>query len=520
MGLLDRWRNRSEPTPDINYGRLVAAKTKKDADNVGTFDNSILTYTGDIEGFDYSSILKDKQGNIQSLFQLADYFSDADPICHAINYHVFVPFCTSSKWFLTGGNEKTIKIYEDYYKSIRLQEKIDDIAVQLAKYNNVYIYLLNGVPITLPVNKIRVGNTQLNGQPILEMDIQSIQNEWRQKGYSIRENWVKDSDLEYAFKGYPEEVQKAINAGVQYAQLNPDYTFAVQGPKEGWLRYAVPWIASALPALSRKKLIMNYENSMLELKSRSFVHVRYGDEKAGQDVLPGREELVAVRNIFKQAMNGLPLAVTNQLAKAEVISPDIDDLYQFPIYTQVNEDIMTAGGVASIIATGTSNEGSTFSTAQVSMQTAEARINAMRNEICDIMTRINEKLTEFIDGTYNLKETPVFHFEPLDMTGKKALRETCLDLWDKGVVSTRTMLETHGYSIEEETRQREKEASENIDKTLVSREVTNSEFASKQEKETKNGVGRPKEDESNPDTSNSGSMPKPSQPKGSGVNKT
>ena len=41
--------------------------------------------------------------------------------------------------------------------------------------------------------------------------------------------------------------------------------------------------------------------------------------------------------------------------------------------------------------TGVSEDGSTFASAQVSTQTAEARINSMRDEFCEMMTKINKR---------------------------------------------------------------------------------------------------------------------------------
>ena len=543
MGIFDRFRRSAKTEGGIQTAQ-AAEKTRiyvgagdNDTDNfIQVYDNSNITYSGELKDYDYGNILRNKQDNIVSLFQLADYFCDADPICHGIVYHVFVPFGTCSPWYLTGPNEKTLRIYEEYYKRIRLREVFDDIFTHLAKYNNCVLYVLDGNIITLPVHKCRISNTMLNRQPIVELDVQSIQTEWKMKGYSVQQNWIKDNELDYAFKGYPPEVKKALNAAAQYAQLDPENTFVIQGPHEGWMRWAVPWIAAALPALARKELIREYEVAMLNLKRKSIFHVRYGDEKQGADILPDREQLVAVRNLFKQGMNNFPLVVTNQLAKAEILTADLSDLYQWPIYSTVNQEILSAGGISGILVTGVSDEGSTFSTAQVSTQMAEARINAMRDEICDVMNRINVRMTEWIDGTYNLKEPPEFHFAPLDMTGKKALREACNDLWSKGVISTKTMLENNGYSLELEKKQRENEASDGADDTLIPRDVmsqmtvakenaklvqnnTGTEESGNQPANGRHAGGRPKKSDSertsSPDKAASGAQPKPSNPEGS-----
>lgn len=514
MGLFDRFRrttNIEAPQPKKPVETIVGAE--KDTEEVfQSYTNSNITFSGSLSGYDYDSILRNKQDNIVSLYQLADYYTDADPIVRGIIRHVFVPFSTCSDWFLTGENQKTIKLYQDQYKKMRLEEKLDGIMLEYWKYSNVFCYLLNGQLITLPVHKCKIGSVSLNGMPIVDFDCQSIYTEWRAKSYNIYEGWVKENNLEKYFEGFPEEVKQAIDKGAQYAQLNPENTFVMQGSKESWQRYSVPFIASCLAPLAKKELISNYENAMLNLATRGFVHVRYGDDKKGAEMLPDVNQLSQVQRIFARAMTTTktPLAVTNHLAHAEFVQANMDDLFQWDKYRDVNNDILSAGGVSGVIVSGVSQDGSTFASAQVSMQTAEARINAAREEFCEMMNRINVRLTEIIQGTYNLKETPEFHFMPLDMSGKKALRDACTDLWTKGVVSTKTMLEINGYSMDAEAEQRKKEA-DNIDETLAPRPI--------QATVANEGAGRPEMDDSertsDPENSMRGKMPKPSNEDGS-----
>lgn len=514
MALFDRFFNRAEPVvaSKPQKQREIVVGVEKPAsgeDTIQAFSNSNFTFSGELSSFDYVSLLRDKQANIQSFYQLADYYSDADPIVHGMIYHVFVPFSTCSDWFLTKSNEKTYELFEQQYKRMRLREKIDAIMLELWKFNNVCCYLKDGDLITLPVNKWRIGNTTFNGTPIVDFDCQSIINEIETKSYSIDEK-VKDSNRDYVLKGYPEEIQKAVKANKQYAQLNPDYTFVLQGPKETWKKYAVPFIASALRPLAKKELISSYEDAMLNIGKRSFVHVKYGESSKTNDILPDEPQLSKVRRIFIQAMSGTPVAVTNHLASAETIQFDMDDLFQWDKYRNVNNDILSAGGISGVLVTGVSEDGSTFASAQVSTQTAEARIEAFRKEFCEMMTKINERLTESIPGTYNLKQIPEFHFQPLSIEGKKAFREKALELWEKGVISTDTMSKSEGYSLERERKKREQEKSDGTDKIMAPRDV---------EASTQNEAGRNPVDDSerksDPEAAIRGKQPKPSNPEGS-----
>ena len=499
--------------PDV----VVGAKHDMDEVQVQSFNNSNITFNGNLAGYDYDAILRDKQTNIDSLYKLADYYVDADAIVRGIVRHIFVPYSSNSPWFLSGAKDKTCKLYEDHYKKMHLSDKIEGIFYEYWKYGNVFPYIFKGHLITLPVHKCKIGNVALNGRPLVEYDCQSILNEWRSKSYSIRENWIRDNNLESYFKGFPEEIVEALNKGHQYAQLNPDNCFPFQGPKESWQRYSVPFIASCLPALAKKELISQYEDAVLNLGIRSFVHVQYGDKNKGQDMLPGAAELTQVRQLFQKGMSGFPLVVTNHLASAQVVQAKLDDLFQWDKYKDVNQDILSAGGVSGILVSGVSEDGSTFASAQVSMNTAAARIDAARREFCEIMNQINERLKEDIAGTYNLKETPKFSFKPLDMAGQKALRESCQMLWEKGLVSTRTMMETQGYSLDVERTQREQEAEDGTDEALVPRDGAPAPDAGSTEGTGK--VGRPQMDDderhSDPDAAQRGKQPKPSNEDGS-----
>lgn len=108
-----------------------------------TFNNRNITYTGDLASYDYDAILRDKQANIVSLFQLSDYYVDADPLYRGIIKEVYTPFSIADDFRLVGANEKVKKKYLDYYDRIHLRDKMRSIFLQYYKYGNVYVYLMD-----------------------------------------------------------------------------------------------------------------------------------------------------------------------------------------------------------------------------------------------------------------------------------------------------------------------------------------------------------------------------------------
>ena len=185
----------------------------------------------------------------------------------------------------------------------------------------------------------------------------------------------------------------------------------------------------------------------------------------------------------------------------------MSELYENPLYAQVNADILSAGGIAGIIVNGESEEGSTFASAQVSMKAAEARIEAARREVEDFMNKFNRSLVEDIRlvRTNNLKQIPEFHFKPLSINGKEELRKACTELWKQGLLSTETYLNTNGYSVEKERARRETEKNEGYDEVFIPRDKMYDNTGSEEpENEDANSVGRPKmtDDERHSDPEN------------------
>lgn len=476
---------------------IIGANNELEGTSLKAFDNSTITYSSELTSVDYDSVLRDKQENINTLYELADYYCDADPIVRGIIKGVYVPFSVTD-WYLTGENEKTIAIFEEQYRRMRLKEIIEDMFLQYWKYANVYTYIWQGNIMTLPPHKCKIGNMLINGTPVVDYDVMGLSNEFRERTYSFLEaKGVKDDELDQVLKGYPPEIAKAIKSGDQYAQLAPSNVHVLQAAKEGWTRYAIPWIATALPALAKKELISNYETSMLNIGSRSFLHAKYGDSTKGQDILPDAPQLNEVRNIVSSAMRGNPLAVTNHLVDIKVIQADLSDLYQWPLYEQVNADILAAGGVAGIVVNGNSEDGSTFASAQVSMQAAASRILAARAEFEHFMNKVNLRLVEDLKliHTNNLKDIPEFHFVPIDMNGQKDFRETCEKLWQQGLVSSRTLMELNGFSLPKERERRKAEAEDGTDETMTVRQTKQTDGAKADNSaEDKQSVGRPKMD--------------------------
>lgn len=391
---------------------------------------------------------------------------------------------------------------------------MESIFLQYYKYGNVYIYLMDdGTIITLPVHLIRISNVMVNGEPVIEMNCRSIRDDMKRKGQKAKKNWLEDEDQKVRLQGFPKEVGEALAEGRDWVQQNPANTFVLQDVKEDWMRYAIPMIASCLKAFAKKEQISNWENALLILGAHAFVHVKYGDPQ--NQVLPDIGALRQVSSIFMNAMTGSALAVTNNWCNAAVIQPRTDDVFEYDKYKGVNSDILSAGGISGVIVSGRSEDGSTFASAQVSMQTAALRIKQAKDNFCEMMNKINKRLNSSSYLPHSANESvPRFTFPPVDLTGSKSFQDSCLKLWEKGMVSNETLLQTYGYDMGQEVERRKTEEKTGIYEVMV---PPDKETSSEDNENT--STGRPTLDDSerhsDPAKSVTGRQPKGSNPEGS-----
>lgn len=325
--------------------------------------------------------------------------------------------------------------------------------------------------------------------------------------------FVDDEALDVRVDGYPPEVGDAIKKGKEWAKMNPENVFVLQDIKEGWMRYAVPLVATCLPALAKKSLISKYEDAILNLGIHSFVHAKYGYETTDHrdDYIPERGEIQQIYSLIQRAMTGGAIAVTNPYVKIEVIQPDTKLIFQEAKYSEVNAELLSAGGLSSAVVSGSGDNGSTYGVAKVSMQIAALRIKQTQDNFCAMMNKINARLNGVLPRT-SQNNVPKFKFYPVDLAGNDKFLETCRTLYTMGVLSKETLLDFHGVDgKQEEARIAKEPARDDV-------AVKNNEGGSGGD--GNNGkIGRPEmsdmERSSDIEDSMSGKQPKPSNEEGS-----
>ena len=110
-----------------------------------------------------------------------------------------------------------------------------------------------------------------------------------------------------------------------------------------------------------------------------------------------------------------------------MVQPDLNEMFSDDKYRDVNAEILSAGGISGIIVSGRAEDGSNFASAQVSMQTAAMRIQQARDDFCELMNRVNERLNgKHGSITHSAPgNIPQFTFPPVDLTDSQRFQEAC-----------------------------------------------------------------------------------------------
>lgn len=483
-----------------------------------TYADKDITFTGNLQNYDYSAILRAKQSHIYDLYQLSDYYLDAEELYGAALKSVYVPFSLTDGFYLTGGNEKTRAKYMEWLERIHFAEKLESWFLQYYMFANVFLSIQeDGDIVSLPPNLIRISNVMVNGNPMIEFNARSVKQDLRKNGQKAWKKFLDDERLDIRLQGYPIEVTEALKKNVEWVQLDAARTLTWQGIHAEWQRYAIPMIAMCLKPFAKKALISAWEDSQLQLGISGFVHASVGAPKDSQ-VVVDRPILQAVQDITRQAMrsNG-GLATTQDTVSYEVITPKLDYLFEDDKYHGPNTEILGALGINDSVSAGSDTTAS-FGVSTISTKMVSLRITQARKSFCELMNRILRIVNgaDFGLPRSNESKLPRFEMPVADLTQVAAFQNACKQLWDSGVLSNKTLLDRYGIDIDSEFEQKKKEIEQGQNEVFVK---PGNSVTADNTNDGDNPVGRPTlEDgtrQSDPANSQTGRAPKPSRESGS-----
>lgn len=483
-------------------------------DNVTlTYADRNITFSGDLQNYDYSKILKQKQSSIFEIYQLADYFLDAEELFGSALKCVYVPFSLTDGWSLAGGTEKVRDKYYEWLDKIHFAEKLESWFLQYYLFGNVFFSIQeDGDIVTLPPNLVRISNVMLNGNPLIEFNARSVKQDLKKQGQKAWKKFLDDEELDVRLQGYPVEVTEALKKNTEWVQLDAKRTLVWQGVKPEWQRYAIPMVVMCLKPFAKKALISAWEDAQLQLGIAGFVHASVGAPKDSQIVVDV-PILNAVQSITKQAMKASGgLATTQDTVSYEVITPKLDYLFDDDKYKGPNTEILGALGINDTVSSG-SDTSVSFGSSQISTKMVSLRITQARKSFCELMNRILRVVNgaDFGLPRSNESKMPQFTMPTADLTQVASFQNACKQLWDSGVLSNETLLKNYGIDVDTEFEKKKKEIESGQDEvfTKPGSKTNNNEGT----------IGRPtlddSERQSDPGNSETGRNPKPSSENGS-----
>ena len=465
----------------------------------GDGDKPIAVYenrfnnNGDVKGYNVETILKNKQDNIYKIFELCNYYVDADPIYGNSIKKILTPFSLSG-WKLMGSSEKIKQKYIDYFESIGLYDLQRDLFYDLNLYENCYIYDRGNYFDIFPPHRIRISSISINGEPVLEYKITEFGN----RNYTIAKEGFINTLLE-SYKGFPEEIIQGIKDGILWIQLNPDNCYTLQGVKSRWEKYCIPFISSCLKSFSKKNLIGEFENSQLSVGMKPFLHVKAGSKEFMPS--PSPDILRDVGLIFKNAINGFPLAVTAFNIEANWVAVDTKNMFDKAKYDEVNTSILSSCGLSAIIVTGDSS-GSNFASATINVSVAEKKISSNQKNVAEFLRKIMKKRA--IEWRILESKVPTFVFDKISIQDDQAMKDEVLKLFQSGLTSYATTINTLGYDYDQEKERKKKEKADG------DKEIFEVPASFNTQAKGDNGGGAPEVPGANKDSSATGKQPKPS----------
>ena len=181
---------------------------------------------------------------------------------------------------------------------------------------------------------------------------------------------------------------------------------------------------------------------------------------------------------------------------------------------------MGAYGINDTVTSGNDSSIS-FGTSTISTKMVSMRINAARRSFCEHMNRIMRAVN---GSPYGLPRTasekiPEFVIPTCDLTKVAAFQEACMKLWESGNVSRKTLMDAFNLDANKEFEIKKSEHEAGYDEVFAKPGTNTQSNDSAQDADGDGTIGRPTLDDSernsSPDNSDSGRLPKPSNPDGS-----
>lgn len=338
---------------------------------------------------------------------------------------------SASNIYLTGGNEKSRKFYQAWFKAIKLNSFCNNFFLEFWRSYNCFIYKIVGKITDQNLkdiqevfgkqsfarkNEIPVKYSILNPSTIACHGSSFFNGTGYFKtltAYEINQLRLRQTEIDKEIYNSFDETTKNLidqkNGNVSSIQipLNSDNFIAVFNDKQDYESFGVSQIYTILDALEHKIELSKMDRTIAKTVQQAVLHVKLGYETKTGDYYFNEDAAAEIEKIFEGEDVGKVL-ITDFSAKLEFIIPQIGELLDPKKYEIVNQDIHE--GLMDILFGGGTGEKFSNLTLKIKVfveKIKKARDTFLEEFLIPEMQKIGKEM--------GFKSIPQPHFEDIDI---------------------------------------------------------------------------------------------------------
>lgn len=265
------------------------------------------------------------------------------------------------------------------------------------------------------------------------------------------------SDIAFTRINLPSEMKSKITqykgAGGGYmaeVALDQRDLSVVQDYKFDWFDWAIPFVYPAITPLYFKQCLRKMEARACESVINSIFLFKLGNLEKG---MPAEEEHFERLADMLQQPGQVQNIIWNEAIEAEVIQPDINQIFDAKKHVSADKDIMMALGIPEVMLGGA---GGSYTNSFVALQTVLERLESAR----DLLEAWMLGEMEIIAKVMKFRRLPTIKWDNSSLKDENAIRTLFLNLFDRGIISRDTLLREFDTDFETEKSKQEEEVEE------------------------------------------------------------
>ncbi len=267
---------------------------------------------------------------------------------------------------------------------------------------------------------------------------------------------VTNTDFNDLIKHIPDELKFAVKAGKQIVPLDQSKLNVLFYKKNDWETWPTPFLASMFESLLQLEKLHLADRSALD---GAISQVRlwrvgiYNESLPQHSIMPTRSMINKVRSILDKVGTGVLEFVWGPELDFKESSSEVAKYLGKEKYEQVMTEIYACLGVPQSLTGGSSQGSSSFTNNAITMKTMVERLEYGRK----VLTKFWNSQFAKIQEAFGWKYPAQLMFDRKVLSDETAEKKIILDLWDRDIYATETVLELCNRDPELEIMRHKKE---------------------------------------------------------------